>query len=49
MNLEVECQDDVPKQDRPMAYVSRCLRGTEIENTVTENVCLAVLYCVSNI
>lgn len=35
-----------PNQDRPVAYVSRKLRGPELNYTVTEKECLAVVFCV---
>lgn len=37
---------DDPKYDRPIAYISRRLRGPELHYSNTERECLAVVFCV---
>lgn len=41
-----QLSDDDANQDRPIAYVSRKLRGPELNYTVTEKECLSVIFCV---
>lgn len=40
-------QFDNGDNDRPIAYVSRKLRGPELKYTTTEKECLAVVFCVN--
>lgn len=42
-----QASEEDPSVDRPIAYVSRKLRGPELKYTVTEKECLAVVFCIS--